>query len=129
MRFAYLNANSMRAPKLDKWKAYLDDMQEVQIDVLGLNETCINMNLIDTRQQFQNILTKKFRNSSMSISTTKTKHKRAYLPGGTMVTTVGKWNSKICGQIFDVHHMGRWSGTSYQVTNDKKLHIITAYRV
>jgi hypothetical protein len=72
MRFTYLNANSMRAPKLDKWKAYLDAMEEVQIDVLGLNETCINMNLTDTRQQFQNVLTKKFRNSSMSISKTKT---------------------------------------------------------
>jgi hypothetical protein len=65
----------------------------------------------------------------MTISTTRQKYKRAYLPGGTMMNTVGKWNSKICGEIFDSHRMGRWSGTSYQVTATKKLHIITGYRV
>jgi hypothetical protein len=37
-RFYYNNANSFRAPKLDKWKATLDTMEEFKCDFFGFVE-------------------------------------------------------------------------------------------
>jgi hypothetical protein len=128
-RFLYQNINSLRPPRLHKWKDTIKLFLELFCDIVGLNETCLNWNKLITRQQFQKTLSTQCRNSSISVSTMKETLKRDYLPGGTMVATTGKWNSKKCGQIRDKHEMGRWSGTSYQVTATKKLHFITGYRV
>jgi hypothetical protein len=122
------NANGLKAPGKSKWKACLDIFQEFKCDIMGLHETNTNWNYNDIRHSFQKTLTTKFRTSSLDVSRTNQKYKRAFLPGGTAMATIGKWNSKINGRIYNEHNMGRWVGVTYQVTSTKKLHIITAYR-
>jgi Reverse transcriptase (RNA-dependent DNA polymerase) len=128
MRIYTQNANGLKAPGTSKWKACLDIFEEFQCDIVGLHETNTNWNHNDIRNQFQKILTTKFRNSSLDVSRTNQKYKRAFLPGGAAMATIGKWNSKISGRIYDEYNMSRWIGITYQVTSTKKLHVITAYR-
>jgi hypothetical protein len=45
IRIVYQNINSLRPKSIDKWKASLDRIKDMEADIVGLCETCINWNL------------------------------------------------------------------------------------
>jgi hypothetical protein len=65
----------------------------------------------------------------MVLSKIDSNHKNISLPGGTLSLTIGHMVNRIEIEIVDKYGMGRWSGNTYQLGNQKKLSIVTAYRV
>jgi hypothetical protein len=112
-----------------KWLEAVEKMKEMQLDIVGIGEPCINWRLKLIKQQYLQPLLSTFRTSSLIVSTIQTTHDKLYLPGGTATVTVGFWNSKISKQLYDTANMGRWTGASYTLSDSSQLHIITAYRV
>ena len=51
-----------------------------------------------------------------------------YQPGGTATGLLGPWSGRAIQQISDPAGLGRWSGFSLVSSNNRQLHIITAYR-
>jgi hypothetical protein len=54
---------------------------------------------------------------------------RNYLPGGTATISVNTCSRRVEKDIEDDEQLGRWSGSTYQLGNNKRLNVITAYRV
>lgn len=71
---------------------------------------------------------KEFPSSSISYSNNNFPFTSTYLPGGTIQTAAGHWVGKVIRVIADESNMGRWSGQSFRLANNKVLTIITAYR-
>jgi hypothetical protein len=51
------------------------------------------------------------------------------LPGGTLTLTTNALVNRYENPIKDKYEMGRWSGMTYRIGNNRKLNVITAYRV
>jgi hypothetical protein len=99
IRFLYQNVNSLRPKNMEKWKATIDVMEYMECDIVGMSETCVNWKLKKTKQKYENMLQKKFKNYSMTRTTTRQLYNRVYLPGGTATIITGKWNTKIESRI------------------------------
>jgi hypothetical protein len=56
IRLVYQNINSLRPKSIDKWKASLDRIRDMEADIVGLCETCIYWNLNKTRQLYKNAI-------------------------------------------------------------------------
>jgi hypothetical protein len=89
----------------------------------------VNFGNADVLKKFKDTIYKRTPGGCLTISPIPTKYKRSYLPGGTLTLTVGKWRSFIDGDILDPEQLGRWTGNSYRLSPDSKLHVMTAYRV
>jgi hypothetical protein len=101
IRYLFQNVNSLRPKSLDKWKASLETIEQLQCDIVGLSETCVNWKINKTRRIYKSILRKKLWNSTMTTSKIKHFYKNNYLPGGTVTITTGKVTSKLEGIIED----------------------------
>jgi exonuclease III len=123
------NANSLRPNNNGKYKGTIERICELEADLIGLCETCINWDDDELQPSWKRIMNKKIPGASIVASTTSQKHKGRYLPGGTMTITTGSWTSLIENQIYDCAKMGRWTGAQYSLSDDKKLILISAYRV
>jgi hypothetical protein len=56
IRIAYQNINSLRPKTLDKWKASLDRMKHLEIDVIGMTETSVNWTNNKVRSKYKTSL-------------------------------------------------------------------------
>lgn len=129
-RLVSQNINGLSSKTLDKWKATIERIDLLEADVVGLTKTCVNWNINSTNKIYSNILQKKFKQSTLTTSKIANKmNKKIYLPGGTLSLTANKMVNRIESDIQDKYGMGRWTGTTYQLGNNKKLNVITAYRV
>jgi hypothetical protein len=129
VRIVYQNINSLRPKTTDKWKATLDKTKQIEADVVGLVETCINWNINDIRKTYNGILGKAFKINNMVASKIPNEFSKVNLPGGTTTITVNAMTHKIESSIVDKFKMGRWTGNCYRLNQLQKLNIITAYRV
>jgi D-alanine-D-alanine ligase-like ATP-grasp enzyme len=111
---------------MEKWKATTEIMKELECDIVGMSETCVNWKLKRVKQKYKSILQKQCKSSSMSVSPTQHLYNQKYLPGGTATITIGKYTRKIEAKLQDPSNMGRWSGTTFRVNKLQKLHVITA---
>jgi hypothetical protein len=128
-RLIFQNINSVQPKTTDKWRATIERMHHMKADIVGLAETCINWNKNDIRQRYKKILTKQFKNSNMVTSKIHNKLDTVCLPGGTATVSVNSIVSRNESNIEDDYKMGRWTGNTYQLGDDFKLNVITAYRV
>lgn len=129
LRYLIQNANGLQAHSQSKFEGTLDRIFQLQADVIGLVETSVNWGHMETTQRFKNTIHRKTPGGSLTLSPIPTNYSNAYLPGGTLTLTVGRWRSFIDSAITDSGGMGRWTGNSYRVHNNHKLPIISAYRV
>jgi exonuclease III len=81
------------------------------------------------KKKFQARATIAFQNTHLSYTTIKIPYTKEWLPGGTFIMTSGKYTGQISQRIKDNQHMGRWTGTVYNVGDNKKIHIVSAYCV
>jgi hypothetical protein len=128
-RFVYYNINSLRSKTSGKWKAILEQIQRSGIDITGLCETSTNWSNNKKRNSLRRILRLHFKKNAMVTSKIPNTHNETNLPGGTCTITFNQWVDKIEKTIEDNHQMARWTGTTYRLGNNRKLHYITAYRV
>jgi hypothetical protein len=87
----------------------------MQCDIVGMSETCVNWKLKKVKHRYDNALQKKFKNYSITASTTRQLYDKNYLPGGTATIVLGNCNTKVETQIHDPYKLGRWSGMSLRV--------------
>jgi hypothetical protein len=113
LRMMTQNTNSLQPNSLIKWEGTLDRIKQLQIDITGLCEHRVNFNNIDVLKKFKDVIYKRTPGGSLTVSPVPTKYQRAYLPGGTLLLTVGKWRTFMDGDIFDPYEMGRWTGNTY----------------
>jgi hypothetical protein len=129
LRFLYYNINSLRSKTTGKWKAILEQLEKYGLDITGLCETCTNWSNNKKRNLLKKILRIHFKKQALVVSKIPGTHKENNLPGGTCTITTNSWVDKIDKIITDDHNMARWTGTTYRLGNNRKLHYITAYRV
>jgi hypothetical protein len=129
MRYMIQNANSLQPHTQTKWEGYLERLHHLQVTIVGLLETCTNWGHMETTKKFKDTIFKKSKGGSLTLSPIPTSYSKPYLPGGTLTLTLGKWRSYIEKKIIDKSDMGRWTGNTYRVHENNKLHIISAYRV
>jgi hypothetical protein len=129
LRVYQQNIHGLQARNQNKWEGVLDRTREMQVDILGLCETCVNMGNQNIQKKFKDTIARKTPGGSLTASVIPTNYKKSYLPGGTLNLTVGKWRSYLDGKILDEDNLARWSGNSYRLSTTSKLHIISAYRV
>jgi hypothetical protein len=129
LRVAYQNINSLRPKNQDKWKMSLERINHLEIDVVGMTETCVNWSNNKARSTYKKSLKRIFTKSNLNISMTQNNIKNDHLPGGTLTLSTNKLVNHWEKDINDKFNMGRWTGTTYRLGDGKKLNIITAYRV
>jgi hypothetical protein len=98
LRFLYQNINGMKDIADGKWLEAVEKMKDMEVDIVGIGEPCINWRLKLIKQQYLQPLLSTFKNSSLIVSTIQTTHDKLYLPGGTATVTIRFWNSKISKQ-------------------------------
>jgi hypothetical protein len=128
-RFLYQNINGLCLTTFDKRRATVIRMLDLHCDLVGINEHCANWKLHSLKQICQSILQTVFKNNSLIVSTVPISAATNYLPGGTANISLGVWNSRILSPLYDPSHMGRWTGATYCLSDTRKLHVLTAYRV
>jgi hypothetical protein len=94
LRILYQNVNGLKSLNEGKWFSIIEQIKALECDIVGMSEPCINWRIRNIKQQYQQLLSSTFKNSSLIVSTIPTTHDRLYLPGGTTIVTVGSWNSK-----------------------------------
>jgi hypothetical protein len=125
MRFLTQNMNGLQPHTLSKFEGTLDRLKYLMVNVVALQETCVNWGHSDTTQRFKNTIYKRTPGAHLSISPIPTNYTNPYLPGGTLTLTVGKWRSFIEKSIVDPDNMGRWTGTSFEfTTNVVYIHLV-----
>jgi hypothetical protein len=129
LRIIFQNINSLRPSTTDKWEATITQMIEYHADIVGLCETCCNWKDTLLKKLFQIKANRLLKNPNLVTTTTSLSYTEKYLPGGCCQITANTWTTRIQNPIYDDFRLGRWIGTTYNVSPTKKLHIITAYRV
>jgi hypothetical protein len=114
---------------MEKWKGTLDRMIHLKCDIVGLTETCVNLENKKLRERYNNILKRINRNSFLEVSSIRTEIKKHYIPGGTASIVLGGWQNRNINAINDNSGLGRWSGVIIRVDEEKTLHYINAYKV
>jgi hypothetical protein len=128
-RIIYQNINSLCPKSDDKWRATIDQMHHLEADCVGLCETSVNWNNNKTRHHYSQQLTKKFCKSNLVASQLPQLPTKLHIPGGCASITVDDMVNKIEACIEDKYKMGGWTGVKYQIGKEKRLNVITAYRV
>jgi hypothetical protein len=104
-------------------------MEHLEVDVVRMTETSVNWTNNKTRSAYKISLKIIYPKNIINLSMTANSIKNAHLPGGTLTQPVNQLVKRWERQINDKFNMGRWTGTTYCLGNDKKLNIITAYWV
>jgi hypothetical protein len=111
---------------IEDWTQALQFLSHHSIAVASLTETrtawtAYNYNQIKTH------LNKTFQLNLLSTSHCTTQFKDTTSPGGTATLINGTLVSRKISDIRDQSGLGRWSGFSFHIPDNKELHILTAY--
>jgi hypothetical protein len=129
IRILLNNINSLRPKNREKWKAIIKEIQEFEADITCLNETCVNFRRNNLRRIYRRLLQLECPDATMAVTTTPQNYTKRYLPGGTTTISMGRMSKQVRHHIYDSKNLGRWCGTTYNLGNNKKLHVVSAYRV
>lgn len=103
--------------------------EELGVGFLGLSEKILNWSqahhIISTRRCFK----KTWQHSSIQMSQQDEAFSKVYQPGGTMSAIVGPWTSRVIEHGSDPHGLGRWSFIIMRGKADRRVAIVTSYRV
>merc|ERR1712115_562629 len=114
------------SPKLHQC---ISESLSLKANIICLQETNADFKQKSIRDIFTNTIRQActHQHTSFSTSSIPAKHNH-YLPGGTSITTLGSWTGARLSSGRD-YPLGRWSWTTLQGKQDKKITIISAYRV
>ena len=104
------------------------DLHKLNVAIIAGQEPCIDFKQKGQIQEIKYTFMRKFRSSRTTTSCSSCPAAvDTYLPGGTMLTTLGRW----CGRIVDSgsDELGRWSWQKMLGKSGKIILIISAYRV
>ena len=102
-------------------------MQLLQVDVYGLHEVNLNTSCPHIRHAVITTLKISDTQAKVQLSTSPELFPNKYKPGGTITGVSGKLKGRI--DKYGSDELGRWSWITLEGGKDKKITIITAYRV
>ena len=114
--------------KFYEWEHTLQNLHDKQVDIAGYTE--MNLDLTQSRIKTELIHKAKQMDQNIKIvmSASKQKNKNeVFKMGGTTTVTRGNWSGRIIQSGQD--SLGRWSYTKLTGKKDRKIKIITMYRV
>ena len=120
---------------LEDYKYYMQCIQGLSVDVMGLSETNTCWSHHHLSSDFRSAIQKFYRQSkvafgAVSPSIDNCLQSETFQSGGSLTAVLGSLTSRIEGSnICDATGLGRWSGITLGGHASKKLSIITAYRV
>jgi hypothetical protein len=91
------NIHGLQAKNQNKFEGTLDRIRELNVDIVGLCETCVNMGNDKVQQKFKSTIARETAGASLTVSIIPINYKKPYLPGGTLNLTIGKWRSYLNG--------------------------------
>jgi len=103
--------------------------QELGVSALCMPETNINWGHKLAHTILHNAARKTWEHYSYSVSHTEDKFTTANQPGGTATILANKWISRIVDKGTDPFGLGRWNNITLRGKNEKRVTLITAYRV
>jgi hypothetical protein len=113
-------------------------MTQTSISISGLAETNTNWSTNQTKQVVQRQSKQFFPNSSLAFSNNRfqttnlplhasSKTDSYYQPGGCLQICHSHWSGRVQRIITDKKNMGRWTGRTYRLKENRSLAVITAY--
>ena len=110
------------------WLMTIQQMEEYQADVFCLAEVNLDMSKPEVKKDLMDRMNIYDKYTSMSMSSSLESHSEsAFKPGGTLTTVRGNWSGRVIEKGKD--SLGRWSYVTLEGKHEKKLMIITTYRV
>ncbi len=103
--------------------------QTLEAGAVCLPETNTNWGHRQAHSIMQNLLRKTWKHSSYSTSYTMEAFDSINQPGGTLQIITNNWVSRILEKGTDPYGLGRWTYTIMRGAHNRKVVIITAYRV
>ena len=129
IRLYFENVHGLKpSANWNKWCDMLSALRTHQVDIIGFAETNVNWNPILARRA-QAVVRKQFGSGVMINTTSDDPVKSAYKQGGTSQILLGNTIGAIQSNHTDERGLGRWVYTIINGKNNKKLVIVTAYRV
>jgi len=123
------NVNSLpTTDNLFHWRAATAAAHETVTKVMCFQETNLrwdNNNHTRVTQLFR----KSLQNVKISVSSSNEPSAKEYQPGGTFTATCGQLTSRVILTGSDASGLGRWSYITMRLSNDRKLTILSGYRV
>jgi hypothetical protein len=130
-RIYFQNINGLTAGKsMERWHDTVTTMHHKKCEIFGLAETNTNWDSYNIKTNINRIINRYNVNSYTTLSRNRynpDKNSR-FQPGGTLQSCTGHWKSRCISTIHDPRSMGRWTGQTFQLKNNKTLTVITAYR-
>ena len=133
LRILLHNPNGITYSESGEDFAYVHEcLSELAVDVAGMPETKLNWNLPTVSAKFQQTGCKQHGASKIATSQYQiplSTEVSSFQAGGTVTATMGAWATRASTSQSDPSGLGRWSSQTFNGKGEKRLTVITAYRV
>jgi len=129
--FRILSKNVNSLPTTDnfvQWRAAAAAGQTTCASVMCFQETNLRWDH-NNHTRVAQIMRKSYDAVKISVSSSDEPSAPEYQPGGTFIATLGPWTSRVQHAANDSTGLGRWSYLTLRLKNDRKLQILSGYRV
>lgn len=101
-------------------------IQDLQADLFGISESCLNWDSPELLVQSKMQLRKHLRHHIINTSRAQEPTPTLYQPGGTCTVIMDNLTERIASKTTD--HMGRWNSVTLCGASDAKITIVTVYQ-
>mgnify|MGYP001793734796 CR=1 FL=1 len=112
------------------WKTKLHDLSMYEPDIIGWAETNKDWSKNGLEERFRHTTKQHYRNTNCTAATTHAMipNQSEYQPGGVAAIVAPTVNSRVSEVTADSYGCGRWITVTMKGKENKKLHIVQAYR-
>jgi len=129
--FRIISKNMNSLPTTDNflhWRAATAAAQETDAQVMCFQETNLRWDH-NNHTKVTQIFRKNLQSVKISVSSSNEPSAKEYQPGGTFTATFGSLTSRVILTGSDASGLGSWSYITMRLSNDRKLTILSGYRV
>jgi len=125
-RILFKNTGTLNLMNLDM-QAITKELNYMTASMFAAQETNVNWD-VDSMQQLVTQCRRSSPQIKIATATSKEKSSDWYKPGGTLLLALNQWTSRVVKYGND-QHLGRWSYLKFVGKNEKRLIILSGYRV
>jgi ribonuclease HI len=129
LRVLLQNPNGLKPSHQDELFLNLQTCSSIGTGILCLPETNTNWSNYTNTQTLRQSLKSVWSHSTFQTSNSSEKFESDYQPGGTVTMVVNRWTSRVVDKGSDPFGLGRWTYITLRGKGDKKLTVVTGYRV
>ena len=133
-RVYFQNIDGLRH-NADEIDLYVSSMAQFQVGTFCWADPGLDFSNASVRRSLHQPIRSHFSNARSAFSSStlpmdkRTRQNPSYQPGGTLMSTTGKWATRSTGKaLVDPTGLGRWAGLTFLGKRNKRLTVLTAYR-